>query len=229
MSVSQGGAITIRNPLYRPSAVKKFIKGKSRTGGFYRRYKGKGAELKFFDTALSFSFDATGEVPATGQLSLIPQGVTESTRVGRKCVIKSIQIRGTAFNNDATVSDTDAYIYIVQDTQCNGAAAAVTDVLTSNNMGTALVNLENSERFRILRRIPLHLQTGAGVAAAFGDMSKQVNLYMKCNIPLEFDSSASTGAIGTIRSNNVFLLAGTSGTDDKTAFAGTCRLRFSDM
>jgi len=52
-------------------------------------------ELKFFDTAVSFDFDSTLEVPATGQWALIPQGDTQSTRDGRLAVIKSIQFRGT--------------------------------------------------------------------------------------------------------------------------------------
>jgi len=80
---------------YGASAVAKYFRpGYDRTGGSYGRYAGRGAELKFFDTSLSFLFDTTGEVPATGQLVLIPQGVTESTRVGRKCVIKSVHLKG---------------------------------------------------------------------------------------------------------------------------------------
>jgi len=31
-------------------------------------------ELKVFDTALAFNFDATGEIPATGQLCFIQTG-----------------------------------------------------------------------------------------------------------------------------------------------------------
>jgi len=79
---------------YGASAVSKYFQpGVDRTGGYYGRFAGRGAELKFFDTATSFSIDTSPEVPATGQLVLIPQGVTESTRVGRKCVIRSIQGR----------------------------------------------------------------------------------------------------------------------------------------
>jgi len=40
------------------------------------------AELKNLDTALSFSFDTTGEIPATGQLALVAQGDTENNREG---------------------------------------------------------------------------------------------------------------------------------------------------
>jgi len=80
---------------YGASAVSKYFQpGVDRTGGYYGRFAGRGAELKFFDTATSFSIDTSPEVPATGQLVLIPQGVTESTRVGRKCVIRSIQDDG---------------------------------------------------------------------------------------------------------------------------------------
>lgn len=198
-------------------------------------YKGRlaqrGNERKFFDTAISFSFDATGEVPATGQLTLIPQGVTESTRVGRKCVIKSIHIRGTfTFTPGATTSGVDdVYLFVVLDKQCNGAAAAVTDVLTSNAMGQALTNLENSDRFVILKRFQQRLVSNAGVSTAFSRDQVPFEWYKKVNIPIEYDSSASTGALTTIRSNNIFLLAG-SGLigDDVSTCDATCRLRFDD-
>lgn len=115
---------------------------------------GSGPELKFFDTALAFNVDATGEVPATGQLVLIPQGVEDDQRIGRKCNITSIQLRGVVTLSPAAsaTASSVAYIYLVQDTQCNGAAAAITDVLTSATMGGALLNLSNTGRFRILKR-----------------------------------------------------------------------------
>lgn len=202
-------------------------KGKERVGGYYGRYNlpGGGSENKFFDTSLSFNFDATAEVPATGQLTLIPQGVTESTRVGRKCTIKSIQIRGAAIFGGTNDSEDIAYLYVVLDKQCNGAAAAITDVLTSNNMRTGLINMANSERFVILKRFVLPLKSGAGVATAFGNCSAPIEWFHRCNIPIEY--SSTTGAITEIRSNNIFLLAGGI-RDDVTSFLGTCRLRFSD-
>lgn len=202
------------------------LPGIQRTGGYYGRF-GSAGELKFFDTALSFNVDTTGEVPATGQLSLIPQGVTQSTRIGRKCTVKSIQIVGMATSSAAVPEDV-CYVYVVLDKQCNGAAAAATDVLTNTSFAVALPNLENSERFVILKKIKLHPKAGAGVAAAYATAFSPLNFYKKVNIQLDYDSSASTGALGTIRSNNIFLLAGATLNDDGVAFNGTCRLRFSD-
>jgi len=52
-------------------------------------------ELKVFDTALAFNFDATGEIPATGQLCFIQTGDTLNNRDGAVVEVKSLQIRGT--------------------------------------------------------------------------------------------------------------------------------------
>lgn len=205
--------------------------GFTRTGGSFGRYVGKDAELKFFDTTVSFTIDATGEVPATGQWNLIPQGVTESTRLGRKCTLRSIAFRGTAQyvpGAAATMNDV-AFIYVVLDRQCNGAAAAVTDVLTGANIPSAMINLENEMRFKILKKIRLVYNAQAGVSTAYDSQIKSIDFALKCNIPLEFDNSAATGALTTIRSNNVFILAGTAGgSDDLIGVSGTARVRFSD-
>lgn len=186
-------------------------------------------ELKFFDTALAFAFDSTGEVPATGQLALIPQGDTESTRDGRQAVIKSIQIRGNMFNTTALWGNAAevapiVYLYLVLDTQCNGAAAAITDVFTSNAMHSAMLNLNNSSRFRILKAWQWNATPYAGVTTAFNGNIKQIEFYKKCNIKMDW--SSTTGAIGEIRSNNIFLCAGASNGDDIITFSGNCRLRF---
>lgn len=217
------------------AAIAAVVPGYTRSGGSYGRYgrlaalRGLVPEKKFFDTALSFNFDSTGEVPATGQLALIPQGDTESTRDGRKAMIESIQIRGELiFTPGAAASAAAAdvtHLYLVLDTQCNGAAAQATDVFTGNNFATAMLNLNNSGRFRILKHWVHTWAPGAGVTGAYINCAKQLEYYKKCKI--DMDWSSTTGALTEIRSNNIFLLAGSGlGTDDTVSFTGTCRLRF---
>lgn len=141
-----------------------------------RAYASASGELKFFDTALAFTVDATGEVPATGQLSLIPQGVTQSTRIGRQCVIKSIQIRGTAFMQPAAGSGTGvSIIYVILDTQANGAAASVTDVFEGSNLATQLPNMDNNQRFKILKRFVIAQTSASGVAGALSPVITQLD------------------------------------------------------
>jgi len=212
------------------------VPGYTRRVGYYGRYgtrasrmkarTGGATELKFFDTALTFNLDTTGEVPATGQLCLIPQGDTESTRDGRKAVIKSIQIRGTLEFQPSTAATaaTLGYLAVVLDTQCNGAAAAITDVFTSSAMDRNFMQLNNSGRFRILWRKTYSFHPGAGVSTAYNQTMRQIEMYKRCNIPIDWNSTA--GAITEIRSNNIFLIAGAVGSDDTIVCIGNARLRF---
>jgi len=228
---ARDATVVARRVAYVP-AVPAAAAGTFRRVGFYGRYgrvaaqMGNRPELKFFDTALSFNFDLTGEVPATGQLALIPQGDTESTRDGRIAWIKSVQIRGQVLYQPSTgaVAADAAYLYLVLDTQANGAAAAITDVFTSNVMGTNMLNLNNSGRFRILKKWVIPLNSQAGATTAYNNLMVPVEFYKKCNIKMDW--SSTTGAITEIRSNNLFLCAGMGPSDDLASFTGTCRLRF---
>jgi len=213
--------------------ARKFRKGYNRTSGFYGRFQSTrgDSELKFFDTALSFNVDLTGEVPATGQLCLIPQGVTESQRVGRKCVVKSVLIRLVMTMVPAAAASSvlgSVKIYLVQDKQTNGAAAGATDVFTGTSFPTAVRNLSNSTRFKILKSWQFDYNVMAGVSTAFNGIVKHIDWFKRCNVPLEF--SSTTGAITEIRSNNLFLMAGTDNAalDDLVTCGGVCRIRFSD-
>jgi len=89
-----------------------------------------------------------------------------------------------------------------------------------------MLNLNNSGRFRILKKMTFLFNPPAGVSAAYNTMIKPVEFYKRCNI--DVDWSSTTGAITEIRSNNIFVIAGSAGTaaDDTISFAGNCRLRF---
>lgn len=208
-------------------------KGYTRRGGFYGRFPPSGNEVKFFDTQVSFTVDTTGEVPTSGQLCLVPQGVTESTRVGRKMVIKSLTMHGQMFTTYGVAASANSTgttsVYLVLDKQANGAAAAITDIFTSNVVPTSVRNMAYSERFVILKKWEHAWYPSAGVSAAFADTSRVIKFYKKLEIPVEF--SSTTGAITEIKSNNLFLCGGASGNgaiDDTVTFAATCRIRFSD-
>jgi len=229
------GPSTRRGRGSKPGSSNKRVKrsgpGYTRTGGFYGRFAGANAEKKFFDTSHSYLLDTTAEVPTSGQLCLIPQGVTESTRVGRKCTITSIQgkwVLRLVPAASATAGGVYA-IYLVQDMQCNGAAAAASDVFDGADPILQHRFLANSSRFKVLKKFTGVLSPKAGVSTAYNHDFKYINFYKKCNIPLEF--SNTTGAITELRSNNIFLVAAAGGggtIDDLITVIGYTRLRFSD-
>ncbi len=206
--------------------------GTFRQSGYYGRYNqpgDQGAELKFHDLDINDAVVAQNGTIAEDSCNAIAQGVTEVQRIGRKCIIRSINWRfelsmpGAA--NIAAGADT-VRVILYQDKQANGATATVTGILESDDF-QSFNNLANKSRFHTLMDRQYSLQSWGGSNAAseeIGPIQVQDTLFKKCNIPIEFDST--TGAITEVRSNNIgVLLLGRGGV---MGFASKMRLRFSD-
>lgn len=213
--------------------VAKSNRGYARTSGYYGRFSGpRGAEDKFFDgTRAQVTVTAAGLI-SNDSLNLIPQGVTESTRVGRKCTLKSLMLRGNCLLATTTIqanTDDTVRLIIYHDKQANGATAAIGDILDGTPVWNGFNNLANSQRFRILHSefIEMNTLAGGGPTAddQYADTSKFFSCYKKLNMPLEF--SSTTGAITEIRSNNIgVMLIGRAGL---SSIEYRWRLRYSDL
>ncbi len=210
--------------------VRPAARGTLRVGGYYGRYA-NGGEKKFFDTVRAgFTPSATGTI-ANLSLNLIPQGVTENSRVGRKCTITKIMIRGElTANTTATVANTSSIIRVIiyLDKQANGATAAVLDILETADEAS-FNNLSNSKRFKVLsdQRHPMICPSGAGngTTQEFGEsITPYFWVKKKCSMPIEF--SSTTGAITEIRSNNIGVLCIQTTANANISY--TARVRFSD-
>lgn len=172
-----------------------------------RRTGAVSTELKFWDGTLA---DTTTFGITNSSLNLIPQGVTESSRVGRKCVVKSIRLKGKFILSNTTTLG-NAYdwmrLIIYVDKQCNGTAATATDILETDAL-QSFRNLSNTGRFKILhdKSYVLNPTAGAYTGAATTNliMTKQFSINKRVNIPLEF--SSTTGALSELRSNNIGVL-----------------------
>ncbi len=187
-------------------------------------------ELKFFDTTLGSTTVATTGNILQLSLNLIPQGVTESTRVGRKCTIKHLKLRGQILLPEATASascgDRLRLIYFV-DRQANGATAAVLDILETAAIN-AHRNLAEQGRFLILsdRTVDYNQQAGGGDGTTedYARLFRTMSFTKVLNVPIEFNSTA--GAITEVRSNNIGLLGISAAGDIGVSY--TARVRFSD-
>ncbi len=211
---------------FRP---KGFRKGYDRTSGFFGRFS-SGAELKFHDIDLDDAAIAAG-ANVTNSVNLIAQGTTESTRIGRKCTIRSINWRfqiSKAISTGGSSAADAVRVIMYLDKQANGATAVNTDILESADF-QSFNNLANKSRFRTLmdRTYDMNSMAGGGNGTAEDYAEIRVNdtFFKKCNIPIEYDSTA--GAITEIRSNNIgVILMSQSGT---SGFSSKIRLRFSDQ
>ncbi len=205
----------------RPQAYKKRAvvrgaqRGYLRVGGFYKFAAGRGrrangGEHKFFDTAVGpLTSAATGAI-FLDSICKIPQGVTENTRIGRKCTLKTISMRGTVKLPSQTSKNTtqDRIRYIIYlDKQANGAIGTVLGLLESTTVD-AFRNLAETGRYTVLADKTIAINTlcggGDGTTEDYGIVTRNFWFNKKCNIPLEF--SGVTGALTELRSNNIGIM-----------------------
>lgn len=204
----------------------------ARSAKIYKRPLQSSGELKFIDVDLS----APGSIANTYEmvnLCTIPQGDTESNRIGRKVTVKKINIELFPTGvSEAAVGSTSGSVKIllVLDTQTNGAAWTATDLMETDSI-YSFANLANNQRFRILKSKVMTFSSGGmvatGAAYASSEIAKYLRWSVKCNIPIEYDNSLTTGVISTVRTNSLWLAA--VGTDTgHVSFAGRARIRFVD-
>ncbi len=220
-------------------ARRAFVKGRDRVGGFWGRYtygSRGGGELKFHDIDVNDAVVAAGtNILNTGTVNIIPQGITEITRVGRKCVVKSINWRYSvslpvvADTAGAPTADT-VRVVLYLDKQCNGATAAssgITGILRADDF-QSFRELSNVSRFQILMDRTMSISYlaagGNGTINDFAEVKKHGSFNKRCNIPLEFNAAA--GALTEIRSNNIGVMLCSE--EGVAGFESKLRLRFSD-
>lgn len=206
-------------------------RGFLRTGGYYGRYRGRktgknAGELKFLDTARTTNpLVVTGTVDTN--LVVIPTGAGESDRIGRQVTVKSIYMRHTIVLAPTANGVDKVRCIVVNDTQANGAVFAVTDVLASASMESHY-NLANQQRFRILADMNFTLNSQAYNGSTETPLYRDIKRYIKCNIPIEYNNvAATTGAIGTQRSNSIAILWINAATNQSDV-TGITRVRYSD-
>ena len=183
------------------------LRGFAQTSGVYGRFQPSGPESKFLDADLTQNAISVG----TGgfgweSLNTIPQGDGPSARIGRQVIVTSIQLQYRLDINKAEKNAVFLRTMIVLDKQCNGSAATPAMLMTHNGI-FAFRNLDNADRFVVLYDKTQRYSpsvTDGGDTHYSGPSIKTV--YRKCNIPITFDNTAATGALATIRSNNIFVI-----------------------
>lgn len=195
----------------RPTS-KYVVPGYTRSAGAYARSApGSVAQKKYLDTAQVQNSIATAGTVCTS-FCLVPQGTTDVTRIGNKIKICNLDMKFALSLDDETspttaVTSANIRMIVYIDKQTNGAAAAVTDVLTSATIGS-FRNMDTVDRFKILwdknfnltPRTAYYNSTGnerhVGVGAFFWK-KKRWNL----DLPVHY--SSTTGAITELKSNNI--------------------------
>ncbi len=218
--------------------------GTRRTGGYGGRFSGsRGAagrfhqEMKFLDYTADTSVTAEGWTITNNAIPIIPNGPGENERIGRKAVIRKIQLRYQVYGWDvgsSTVLLEGAVVRVVLylDTQCNGAAATAAQIWQTTTDVSTFINMENSQRFKILYNKTHTLNpavAGWDGAAKLTTLNRvQGKCFKKCAITIDYDDTG-TGLLAEMKSNNIGLMFfKDTGTIGALRFEPTIRLRYTD-
>lgn len=181
-------------------------------------------ETGFVDLAYAaYAANTTGSITL---LATIAQGAAVGQRIGKKAVLKSIEMHGH-LQAGATCTAAQAAMLIVYDNRPTGALPAITDVLNSAN-SSSFNNDVNAARFRVLRRYNF-VVVGNAATPTTGLEDQKIDEYVKIGLPITF-AAAGTGAIGDITTGAMYLItvgdigAGTADAD----FALGFRTRFTE-
>lgn len=188
-------------------------------------------ETGYVDLAFAtYNLDTTGSIAL---VATIAQGASVNQRVGKKIMLKSLQVRGYLQNGAASYFN-DCAVILVYDRRPTGSLPAITDVLVTAN-SSAFNNDANSGRFKIIRRWDFELignVTGTLATQQLTDCTaKTADDFVKLKgLPTVF-KAAGTGAIGDIEEGALYVItvgnnvAGTTAAQANLAF----RTRFVDV
>ena len=227
----------------RRTKLRRNQRGYQRTSGAIGKYEPVGFETKWVDTYVNAdNVNTTGtRVDSINEVAI---GNSQNERIGNKILITSIEVRGVYGLNPAAVAETSQAItcdsmrmIMYLDEQCNGAVAAVPDILRQDDgvdpgdWINKFYNKDNNDRFTFICDKLFTAQEAPYINVPGTSQNKhgrsQDHFWFVYDVAIPVYFSGSTGGLTEIRSNNVgiMLFSDQGGIDTKFRV----RMNYSDL
>ncbi len=207
-----------------------------RIGGFMG-IENKFADFELAATTISQAW-AGGELDDGTALavSAVAQGDGESNRDGRKMEILSVHIKGLLrlIQQEAVGNPTANAVIrliLVLDKQTNGAQLNAEDVVTVTTVDVnAWRNLQNSQRFRILKDERFNLQTLVMTTFQVNDFSTcqqetPFEFHVVFKKPIVVNHTGTTAVVASIADNSIHLIGVSSNATSQITYVSRVRFR----
>lgn len=167
-------------------------------------------EMKTHDKAISFSIanDAT-TAQAMAVLNEVARNTSAITRIGKKIVMKALQIRGYLQANTATLLDKVAILLVYVRSNNNDSLLPPFDSVLESQSAIALSKRDNASKFKILRRWDY---TIAGNNTGTGNQTDKSNFvfeeYITFKKPLitQWSTDSENGNYATMERGGLLLM-----------------------
>lgn len=178
-----------------------------------RGYRLNNVEKKVFDTQMYADVSSAGAFYA---LCLPVPGAAMNQRIGRKLTIKSVQFKGIVQlelaatpTGAVTAESNHLRMILLYDKQPNGALPALTDVLTGGQTVNDLFNIDNRDRFSILKdkvwSFDPMIYDSANGGYAWNRTCAYIKMYKKLNLETIFNAGTA-GTSADVNSGNLIVL-----------------------
>jgi len=204
-----------------------------------------GAEIKAIDIALA-AYNL--KQPSVASNIILLNGIQAGTgffnRVGARTEMKNLHIRGIIQNQATSVQESLARILIVYDRQPVGALPIIADILqsrsqvgTASTSGMSEINLDNRDRFVIIRDMEFFLPTCTNTAGVLtngpafpGDGTPfEINEFIKLRgLGTHYKSTSNPTTIADIATGSLYAAFVSEGTDATWTATVGFRLRYND-
>lgn len=191
-------------------------------------------EMKTVDnTVTSQRFNSANLAANTVLLNQVDQGNTANTRIGKRIVMKAIQIRGKIqVPTSATVLDKVTVLLIyVRNVNSTGTATLPlpTEVLAAGT-SSGLTNRDAASKFKILRRWDYIVQGNTTVPTEQSKYIFEEYIVFKKPLVTQWLSGSTTGPYSAMEKGGLILMTLGDAVDGATnpVFSFNCRLYYSE-
>lgn len=202
------------------------VPGVTRSGGAFVRAQPFSGEKKYKDTDVAnVTIPNTGVVHPT--LLGIDQGATEITRVGNRIRLKNVNIFFSfSIPSTATAADAEDVIRIIffVDTQCNGLAPGVTDILKTANF-LSFRNMNQADRFVILKDKVFAMNSMSANGTACVALHRHVKMSWKGDKLITYGGGGDT--VSALKSTNVAVMVISASGNAQIQYK--CRVKYTDV
>ena len=154
----------------------------------------------------------------------LPLGVTSEQRIGRKVRVKGVTLSGAVRSSSVTTISTAAdtvWLWVVLDRQPNNNTPSVSDIWSNSAAHTALRNLDQGPRFKIIKCIEIKMD--------FGQTGTFINAPFEAYIPMDTLVTWQGVANSSPYKNNLLFFAGNANqAATELVVSMISRVRFTD-
>jgi len=193
-------------------------------------------EMKTHDTnILNSALNSANVITNTHMLNIIPQGNSAISRIGKRVVLKAIQMRGRVRVQSATNINDKVCVLLVYVRSVNSVVSAGTavpipsDVLTAGN-SQSLTNRNYASKFKILRRWDYIMSGSTATPTEQSNYNFEEYVVFKKPLVTQWQSGGAIGGYDECEKGALLLMTigDTAAGATNPNFTANCRLYFNE-